>query len=59
MTIMMRPMRPCVMNCLDPLMIQSSPLRRADVFIAPASLPAPASVSPHAPSVSPFTSGAR
>ena len=52
-TTMRSPVRPCVMNCLVPLMTQQSPSRTADERIAPASLPADASVSPHAASFSP------
>ena len=52
-------MRPCVMNCLAPERTQSLPSRRAVVRIAPASLPALASVSPQAPMISPCASGTR
>ena len=45
---------PCVMNCLLPVRTQSSPSRRAVVRIAPASLPALASVSAQAPMISPL-----
>ena len=59
MTTITSPVRPCVMNCFVPLMTQQSPSRTAVVRIAPASLPADASVSPHAASFSPRASGAR
>ena len=47
------------MNCFVPLITQQSPSRTAAVRMAPASLPADASVSAHAASVSPRASGAR
>ena len=53
------PMRPWVMKFLDPLIRQPAPSRTAEVFIPAASLPAPASVNPHAPSTSPRTSRGR
>ena len=42
-----------VMNCLAPSMTQSSPSRRARVFVFAASEPPSASVSPNAPRISP------
>jgi hypothetical protein len=59
MTTMRSPLRPCVMNCLVPLITQQSPSRTAVERMAPASLPAEASVSPHAASCSPRASGVR
>jgi hypothetical protein len=45
-----------VMNALLPLITHSPPSSRAVVRVPPASLPAPASVSPKAPSASPLHS---
>jgi len=45
-----------VMNTLRPLMTQSSPSRRAVVWVPPASLPASGSVSPNAHNRSPESS---
>jgi hypothetical protein len=53
------PMLPCVMKVLAPLSTQCSPSRTAIVRMPAASLPAPASVSPHAPSTFPWTSRGR
>ena len=49
---------PWVMKLFDPLRIQPSPSRTAVVRIAAASLPEPASVSPHAARARPEASGA-
>ncbi len=45
-----------VMNCLLPLITHSSPSATAVVLVPPASLPAPASVSPNAPRAEPLAS---
>jgi hypothetical protein len=55
----MPPIRPWVMKLFDPFRTQPSPSRTAVVRIAAASLPAPASVSPHAPITSPCVSRGR
>ena len=53
------PMRPCVMKLLAPFSTQPSPRLVAVVRIPAASLPAPASVNPQAPSASPRISVGR
>ena len=58
-TTMTSPMRPWVVNVLDPLSTQHSPARVAVVRMPAASLPEVDSVSPQAPSFSPRASGAR
>jgi hypothetical protein len=54
MTTMMPATPPWVMKIFDPLITQQSPWRTATVRVPAASLPAVGSVSPQAPSVSPF-----
>ena len=53
------PTLPCVMKVFEPFSTQLSPSRTAVVRVAAASLPAPGSVSPHAPICSPRASGTR
>jgi hypothetical protein len=45
-----------VMNCLEPLITQCPSSSLAVVFVAPASVPPPASVRPKAPSAFPLDS---
>ena len=53
------PMLPWVMKVFEPLMTQHAPWRVAVVRMPAASLPALASVRPHAPSTSPAASRGR
>ena len=59
MTTITPPIAPCVMKLFDPEMTHPSAVRLAVVRIAAASLPAFASVSPHAPRTSPRASRGR